>query len=45
MLPSLDEPPEDWGPDHDELVLDPEEILRGNVLGARTREQDDEDDE
>lgn len=47
MLPVLDEEPEEWGPDHDELGLTDEElgmtILLGNLMGEMIEIDDDHD--
>lgn len=42
-LPVLDDEPDEWGPDHDDLVPTDEEIEKGNRLGEEIDVDDDDD--
>lgn len=43
MLPILDVPPPQWGPDHNEMTLTAYEIAAGNTDGELVDDDDDFD--
>lgn len=43
ILPIIDEEPDEWGPEHDDLEITDEEIAEGNRQGREIDIDDDED--